>query len=508
MTSRPTLFGPTVVIAIIGAVIGAFWLTFSHLVGLSENAEGSAHTTFVLAAFLVLLWGARTDISTLPIRPFLPGILGLLVAGLVWLTGELIFARVLTHIGIVVMIPMTILTILGYRWLAALSFPLAFLLLAVPVGGSIVPLLVDWTATFAVAGLLASGIPVHREGAYLIVPSGAWSVADSCSGIAYLRTVTMLSILYAWSMYQSISKRLVFIVGSVIIGITGNWLRAYLTILIAHLSDNRLLRDDHSTFGWVLFAILLLAYYTIGYRYRDGDGEQSSAATKSNQPKPGEPLLTRSKSPALIAAVFAALVAIGVWPVLHRTFQGAATTPVEIADVAPANGWSSISTPSAWWAPTLTNPTRQRVQSFEKDGRRVDVFVGVFQNQTWTSKLVTVVNTFAGGENARWSLAVRSTAKTEFAGQPLDVETGVIVGSGVRILAWRWYWIHSTSTANDIKAKIAQLLARLRSQPDTSAWVSIYTDATASPNESAALLDQFMREMGPSVQQSLVASAR
>jgi EpsI family protein len=507
MIARPTFFGPVVVIAIIGAVIGGFWLTFSNLVGFTENAEGSTHTTFVLAAFLVLLWGARTDISTLPIRPFPPGILGLLVAGLIWLAGELVFARVLTHIGIIVMIPMTILTILGSRWLAALSFPLAFLLLAIPVGGSIVPTLVDWTATFAVAGLQASGIPVHREGAYLIVPSGAWSVADSCSGIAYLRTVTMLSILYAWSMYRFFPKRMAFIAGGILIGITGNWLRAYLTILIAHLSDNRFLRDDHSTFGWVLFAVLLFAYCAIGYRYRDG--EQSSTSTEVKQPASVEQSKTQSRSLYLAGVVLAALVALAVWPILQRTLQGGvAVAPVEISDVAPARGWAGVTSPAVSWAPTLTNPSRQRVQSFEKDGRRVDVFIGVFQNQTWTSKLVTVVNGFALQDNPRWSLAVRGTAKIEFAGQPLDVETGVILGSGTRILAWRWYWIHGTSTASDAQAKIAQLMARLRSLADTSAWMSVYADATASPNESAELLDQFMREMGPSVQQSLVATAR
>jgi EpsI family protein len=522
MIARPAFFGPAVVIAIIGAVIGGFWLTFSNLVGFSENAEGSAHTTFVLAAFLVLLWGARTNISTLPIRPFMPGILGLLVAGLIWLAGELVFARVLTHIGIVVMIPMTILTILGYQWLAALSFPLAFLLLAVPIGGSIVPTLVDWTATFAVAGLQVSGIPVHREGAYLIVPSGAWSVADSCSGITYLRTVTMLSILYAWSMYRFFPKRLAFIVGGILVGITGNWLRAYLTILIAHLSDNRFLRDDHSTFGWVLFALLLFTYCAIGYRYRDGDGvgvgvgvgigvgvgEQGGTDTDVKQPVPAESK-TQSRSLHLAGVVLATLMAIAVWPILQRTLQGsAAVAPVEISDIAPARGWTSVASPAVSWTPTLTNPSRQRVQSFERDGRRVDVIVGVFQNQTWTSKLVTVVNGFALQDNPLWSLAVRGSTKIEFAGQPLDVETGVVLGGGVRILAWRWYWIHGTSTANDAQAKIAQLLARLRSLADTSAWVSVYADATASTAEGAALLDQFMREMGPSVQQALVATAR
>ena len=507
MSVRPIFFGPAVIIAIISAVIGGFWLTFSNLVGFTENAEGSAHTTFVLAAFLVLLWGARTDMSTLPIQPFLAGILGLLAAGLIWLAGELIFARVLTYIGFIVMIPMTILTILGARWLAALSFPLAFLLLAVPVGGSIVPTLVDWTATFAVAGLQASGIPVHREGAYLIVPSGAWSIADSCSGIAYLRTVTMLSILYAWSMYKFFPKRMAFIAGGILIGITGNWLRAYLTILIAHLSDNRLLRDDHSTFGWMLFAVLLLAYCAIGYRYRDG--EQGSTPTEIKQPASIVQSKAQFRSLYLAGVVLASIVAISVWPILQRTLQGGVdAAPVEISDVAPARGWTSVTSPAVSWTPTLTNPSRQRVQSFEKDGRRVDVFIGLFQNQTWSSKLVTVVNGFALQDNPRWNLAVRGTAKIEFADQPLNVETGLVLGSGTRILAWRWYWIHGVSTGSETQAKIAQLLARLRSLADTSAWISVYADATASPSEAAALLDQFMRDMAPSVQQSLVATAK
>jgi EpsI family protein len=504
MTSKPSFFGPVVVIACIGAVIGGFWPTFSNLVGFSENAEGSTHTTFVLTAFVVLLWGARAEISPLPIRPFLPGIFGLLMAGLMWLIGEIIFARVLTNIGIIVMIPMTILTVLGYRWLKALSFPLAFLILAVPVGGSIVPMLVDWTATFAVAGLQATGIPVHREGAYLIVPSGAWSVADSCSGIAYLRTVTMLSILYAWSMYRFLPKRLAFIAGGILLGVTGNWLRAYLTILIAHLSDNRFLRDDHSTFGWVLFAILLFAYCAVGYRFRDTEQNNGNAELGSSD------AIGQDSSPAkLISVISMAIAAVAIWPILQRTFlDKAPTAVVEISDVAPARGWTRAALPAMAWTPTLTNPTRQRVQSFEKDGRRIDVFIGIFQNQTWTAKLVTVVNGFALQENPQWNLAVRGTAKTELGDQSLDVETGVVLGKNTRILAWKWYWIHGKATASDSQAKVAQLLASVRSLPDTAAWVAVYADATASTTESAALLDQFMREMGTSLQRSLNATAK
>ncbi len=509
MTARSHLFGPLIVTAIIGALIGGFWLTFSNLVGLSENAEASAHTIFVLAAFAILLWGARSELATLPIQSFPLGIIGLLIAGFVWLAGELVFARVLTHVGIVAMIPMTILTVLGYRWLSALSFPLAFLLLAVPLGGSLVPTLVDWTAAFAVSGLQVSGIPVHREGAYLIVPSGAWSVADSCSGIAYLRTVTMLAILYAWSMYRSFFKRIAFIVGGIVIGITGNWLRAYLTILIAHISDNRYLRDDHAAFGWVLFALLLFVYSAIGYRYRDGEQDAAMGKVQTATTGIAEPKKITTATLKLVAVLLAVITAIAIWPTIQRMLQNSTqSAPVEIADIASTHGWRSVNTPAVPWTPTLTNPSRQRVQSFEKDGRRVDVFVGVFQNQTWASKLVTVVNGFALQENPRWSLAVRGTANMSFSNQPLDVETGVVLGNGMRILAWRWYWLNGLATASDSRAKMTQLAARLRSLPDKSAWVSVYADATASPAEAAALLDEFMRDMGASVQQSLTATTQ
>ncbi len=513
MTARPIYFGPLIVAGIIGALVGGFWLTFSNLVGLTENADASAHTIFVLAAFAILLWGARSEIATLPIQPFPLGITGLLIAGFIWLAGELVFARVLTHVGIVAMIPMTILTVLGYRWLAALSFPLAFLLLAVPIGGSLIPTLVDWTAAFAVAGLQTSGIPVHREGAYLIVPSGAWSVADSCSGIAYLRTVTMLVILYAWSMYRSFFKRAVFIAGGIVIGIVGNWIRAYLTILIAHLSDNQYLRDDHSTFGWVLFALLLFAYSVIGYRYRDGDGGSEKGAPINKvevaTPKIAGPETRARSTPKLVMVLLAAASAIAMWPITQKLLQDRTqSNPVEIADITSTRGWASINTPAVSWTPTLTNPSRQRVQSFEKGGRRVDVFVGVFQNQTWASKLVTVVNSFALQENPRWSLAVRGKANTIFSDQSLDVDTGVVLGNGIRVLAWRWYWINGVATASDSRAKMIQLAARLRSRPDKSAWVSVYADATESPAEAAALLDEFMRDMGASMQLSLTATTQ
>ncbi len=523
--TRPPLFGSLVIVAVIGALVGGFWSTFSSLIGLYDGSDASAHTLFVLCAFLFLLWNTGPELARLPIRAFPLGIIGLLAAGFIWLAGELVFARVLTYFGILVMIPMAVLTILGYRWLAALGFPLAFVLFAVPIGGSIVPTLVDWTAATAVAGLNMAGVPVYREGAFLVVPSGTWSIADACSGIAYLRTVTMLVTLYAWSMYRSPSKRLVFIAGGFVIGIAGNWLRAFLTILIAHISDNRFLRDDHYTFGWVLFALMLVAYSAIGYRYRDRDSDNTLASgTKILDQTTGSPGVPQAgakgvphdllqeaklnKSPLstfkLISISVAVFAAVAIWPIALQKLQAPGLIAVvEVPDMAPAGGWTSISLPAFPWTPTLTNASRERVQSFEKAGHRVDVFIGVFQDQNWTSKLVTITNGFAPQDNPRWTLAVRGSADTNFSKQALKVDAGLILGNGMRILAWRWYWVHGLATASDPRAKMAQLSTRLARKSDTSAWVSVYTDASASPAEAAATLDEFMHDMESSMQASL-----
>ena len=62
------------------------------------------------------------------------------------------------------------------------------LLFAVPFEAPLIPVLVDWTSKIAVGAIELTGVPVLREGAYFVLPTGAWSVADTCSGIAFFTT--------------------------------------------------------------------------------------------------------------------------------------------------------------------------------------------------------------------------------------------------------------------------------------------------------------------------------
>ena len=122
------------------------------------------------------------------------------------------------------------------------------------------------TATLVtVSALRLSGVPVFREGNHFVIPSGSWSVVEACSGIKFLTASLMIGTVYAWVMYRSLGRRVAFVLASIAIPFVANWLRAYLTVLIAHVTNNRwMLGIDHLLFGWFLFGGILLGLFWLG----------------------------------------------------------------------------------------------------------------------------------------------------------------------------------------------------------------------------------------------------
>ena len=149
--------------------------------------------------------------------------------------------------------------ILGREVAKAIMFPLGFLLLGVPMGEALIPPLMEWTADFTVAALQLSGIPVFREGLLFRDPSGNWSIVEGCSGVRYLIASFTVGVLFAYLSYRRAWKRLLFAAMSIIVPIIANGLRAYLIVMIAHLSNNQLAHGvDHFIYGWVFFGLVML----------------------------------------------------------------------------------------------------------------------------------------------------------------------------------------------------------------------------------------------------------
>lgn len=508
-TARREYIGPLLISLVAAFIFVSYWQTYVAIIAGDSGPEKYSHRAFVLPIFFVAIWSIREKFTALPVKACWLGLIPLLACGAAWLVGELALIQSLKNLAAILLIPMAVLTILGYQWAATASFPLFFLVFAVPLFGPIVPLLVDMTAAFTFVALQWSGILVFREGPYFELSTGRWSIVDACSGTEYLGAVLMFAMLFAWTVFDDTRKRIQFVAGAVVVGIVGNWVRAYLTMLIAHVSNNQYLREDHGSFGWYLFATLLFLYCLAGWQFRDpGPDNIARLATKTVSDERREGRLPISTMTIFIAIL--ALISIVVWPAVHSILSHSIRVERAIAlpRIQASGNWIEATPAQGDWVPALVNPTIQGMQTFVGPSGGVTLHIGVFANENSRSKLVTSVNKFVDSDSRNWSQVSNGRTLMTITGTEISPKTGVIIGGGRRIIAWQWYWLNGRTTGGDIQAKVWQLAGKLRGKADLGVWLAVSTYASGEDSTAEQLLRDFTRDLGPEIFKTLDAFAR
>ena len=256
-----------------------FWPTLYSMVEVWDRSETFTHGYLIFPISAWLIWRQRDELARMQPRPDLRGLILLAAAGAGWLLADAGSVNVVAQYAFIAMLIAAVWTLLGWTFVWAAFFPLMFLFFAVPVGEFLIQPLMGVTADFTVAMLQATGIPVYREGMFFSIPSGDWSVVEGCSGLRYLIASVTLGVLYAYLTYRSWKRRLLFSIAAIIVPVFANSGRAYMIVMIAHLSDMKLaLGVDHYIYGWVFFGIVMLLLFWIGSFWREDD-----------QPQPGQP---------------------------------------------------------------------------------------------------------------------------------------------------------------------------------------------------------------------------
>ena len=247
------------------AILLAYWQTAASVVAIWWRSETFAHGFVVVPICLWLTWQRREALAQLAAKPWWPGLALVLLAGAMWLVMSTAEVLGLKQFALAFMIQAAIVTVLGTSVARALVFPLAFLLFAIPAGEILVPTLMDWTADFTINALRWSGVPVYREANHFTIPSGRWSVVEACSGIRYVIASLMVGTIYAAMAYTSTRRRVLFVAASIVVPVVANWLRAYMIVMIGHLSNNRFaVGVDHLIYGWVFFGVVMLLLFWVG----------------------------------------------------------------------------------------------------------------------------------------------------------------------------------------------------------------------------------------------------
>jgi exosortase A len=490
--------GAASVIAVCFACIVALYAsTAGAMVEIWRRSDTFTHGFVVLPISLWLVWNMRAELARIAPRPVwwpLPLVAG---AGLAWLLGELTAVNAVTQLALVAVLVLGVIALVGTDAARKLAFPLGFLFFAVPVGEFLMPKLMEWTADFTVLGLRLSGIPVYREGQQFVIPTGSWSVVEACSGVRYLIASLMVGTLYAYLTYRSLGRRLIFVAAAVAVPIVANWVRAYLIVMLGHISGNKLAAGaDHLVYGWAFFGVVIALLFFIGSRWRE---DRASAPTQVAASIP-----VRQPGAKSWAVALAVLAATAVWKLAFVAIEHAdAAVPAHIAPIAASGSWQPSPQADRNWRPHFENPATELNQLFSDGTRRVGVFIAYYRNQHYGSKLVSSGNALVKGKDAEWVQVKNGVRTVAVGGERVAVRTAELRGShDERLIAWQWYWVNGRLTASDYRAKAYTALSRLQGDGDDSAAVFVYTQDTGAGGAEKAL-EAFIATAGAQIATTL-----
>lgn len=464
-----------------------YWDTAVAMVTIWRRSETFAHAFLVPPISLWLIWRQRHALATLTPRPSGWVLLLVALSGFGWLLGELAVVNAVTMFSLVALLVLSVPALLGPRVAQAMAFPLAYLFFAVPVGEFIMPQMMEWTAEFTIRALELTGIPVYREGLHFVIPSGSWSVVEACSGVRYLIASVVVGTLYAYLTYRSLARRLAFIAVSLVVPIVANWLRAYMIVMLGHLSGNRLaVGVDHLIYGWVFFGVVILLIFMIGARW----AEHPDALATVDGLRPDSPSAPASVARTwLVVVLLAAVTALPhVWPRLIDHMEAArGDGPVSLALQAPED-WRTIESRMIQWRPAFANPTAEFQAEFVRDERRVGVFIGYYRQQDYDRKLVSSENVLVKSNDREWKRVAAGSRSLAVGNTAVSARTAELANAdGMRLAVWQWYWINGHLTTSDHLAKALQAFSRLLGRGDDSAVVVLYAPTDAPGGGDLAL---------------------
>ena len=471
-TPRNTAWNPALLAGttLLCVLLAGYWNTWSAMAVIWLRSDTYQHGLVVPPIVIWLLWRERQRLAAWTPRPTLWPALLFTALTFLWLLGALTAINALTQFAALAMLVCAATTLLGQALSKELAFPLAFLFFAVPVGDFMMPQLMEWTANFTVIALKATGIPVYREGLQFVIPSGNWSVVEACSGIRYVIASLTVGTLFAYLTYHSLKRRLIFIGVSLAVPIVANWLRAYLIVLLGHVSGNKLATGaDHLIYGWVFFGLVIAIMFAIGARWSEPE---------SHNPPPADSASTVSQethSPWWVASLLA-MIALSAPLAFNLLKANTDKGPVSFSQPAWQESWQADTHELTEWRPAFSGATAEFRTTLTKNGQRVGLYIAYYRNQDYDRKLITSTNLLAAYKDQRWRTISQGSGELPMPSGSLTTRQAEVISDGQRLRVHSWYAIGGQTTTHDMIGKLLTARTMLLGQGDDGAVVMLYAE--------------------------------
>ncbi len=263
MSRRATTLGALA--AVLLAFAALYWGVARQLVS-EWGGENFSHGFLIVPIALFFVWERRHALSAEEPRPSIVGLLVVIASAALQVLGVLASALFVSRLSILGMLAGIVLFLFGSRHLKILAFPIAFLVLMIPIPtilfNKIAFPLQLLASQLGELGLNIAGVPVLREGNVITLSNISLEVADACSGIRSLVSLLTLAIVYGYLLERRTWARIAIAAASVPVAIAANGFRVAATGVAAHYIGPEVAQGVlHEFSGWLVFvvAFILLA---------------------------------------------------------------------------------------------------------------------------------------------------------------------------------------------------------------------------------------------------------
>lgn len=244
-----------------GSVLVALWGDWLH----DPNYE---HGVLVIPAAAWLLWRRRSEFAAAHRRPSTVGALIVALSLGLFVLGTAAFEFFLTRLSLVGVLAGIVVQLFGWRQLRASVLPLTLLALAIPLPSLVfnqIAFPMQLVASrFGVGLIEVLGIPVVREGNVILLQRATLEVAEACSGVRSLISLSTLALFYGAVGQQPPASRTMVLISVFPVVIVANGLRVAGSGVVAHAWGQEAASGFlHDFSGWLFFGSAILMLFAV-----------------------------------------------------------------------------------------------------------------------------------------------------------------------------------------------------------------------------------------------------
>ena len=244
-------------------------LYFTAATGLWQT-DDHAHGALVLGVIVWLFWRIHRPLIELPAKPApLAGWLLFAFGLLVYLVGRVVGISILEMGSQPVVVGGALLLLRGPAALRLAWFPILYFIFMIPLPGILVDAITgplkQWISAIVVELLYDVGYPISRTGVVITIGQYQMLVADACSGLHSMYSLSALGTLFMYIMARTSRLHNAIMVASILpIAFTANIVRVMILVLITyHLGDEAGQGFLHGTAGMVLMLVALVCFFAL-----------------------------------------------------------------------------------------------------------------------------------------------------------------------------------------------------------------------------------------------------